>query len=47
MHVHGLLRLLGGMTGPGTAPVPFAEVFTLSQMSPGEYYVASQVFRLL
>lgn len=36
-----------GVSGPGNKPVPFTEVFILSQIQPGEYYVASQVFRML
>lgn len=47
VHVQGRLRPLGMASGPGAAPVPFAEAFTLTQISPGEYYVASQIFRLL
>lgn len=35
--------------GPGVpqAPMPYTEVFVLSQVLPGEYYVANQTFRLL
>lgn len=34
-------------SGIPQAPIPFAEVFVLSQVLPGEYYVANQTFRLL
>ncbi|GAX73570.1 hypothetical protein CEUSTIGMA_g1021.t1 [Chlamydomonas eustigma] len=44
VHVQGHLKL--GMSGPGNKPTPFTEIFVLSQISPGEYYVASQMFRL-
>jgi len=46
VHVQGSLKLTG-VSGPGNQPVPFTEAFILSQMSPGEYYVASQVYRLV
>ena len=45
VHIKGNLKPL--MSGPGATAVPFAEVFILSQISPGEYYVASQIFRLM
>jgi hypothetical protein len=47
VHVQGHLKLMGMSNGPGNKPVPFTEVFILSQIQPGEYYVASQVFRML
>ncbi len=41
------------MVGKLVSPVatataqPYAEIFVLSQMSAGEYYVANQCFRLI
>jgi len=46
VHVQGSLQL-PGLAGPGMAPMAFTESFILSQIQPGEYYVANQVFRLL
>ncbi len=46
VHVQGLLKLTG-VTGAGNKPMPYTECFILSQMSPGEYYVASQIYRML
>ena len=43
--VQGRLRSLGIASGPGSAPVPFSEAFTLSQTKTGEFYVVSQMYR--
>lgn len=43
--VQGRLRSLGLASGPGSKPVPFSEIFTLSQIKPGEFYVVSQMYR--
>ena len=47
VHVQGHLAVSGAAAGPGNPPVPFTEVFVLSRSGPGDYYVASQVFRML
>lgn len=47
VHVHGIM-LPGGATSPPPGfSTLFAETFILSQIHPGEYYVANQMFRLL
>ncbi len=46
VHVQGQLAV-GGVAGPGAASGSFTEVFILSQISPGEYYVASQIYRMI
>lgn len=45
VHVTGHLQA-PGLTAGGSATV-FSESFILSQVQPGEYYVANQAFRLL
>ena len=43
MHVQGLLQMPGV---PGGGLEHFTEVFILSQIHPGQYYVANQCYRL-
>ncbi|GLC41062.1 hypothetical protein PLESTB_000947600 [Pleodorina starrii] len=44
-----LVNVAGRLESPaaGNKPQPFTEIFVLSQMQAGEYYVANQVFRLI
>ena len=44
-----LVNVRGGLVAPiaGAAPQVFEEVFVLSQIQPGEYFVANQILRLL
>lgn len=47
VHVHGQMLPGGATSAPAGFSSLFAETFILSQIHPGEYYVANQMFRLL